>query len=195
MQRSLRSLNILDARDERVTFHLVTTDDKVSNFQHVEGAVLEAVPQHFLSRKARFKARSLEWFRLSRVLRDTDWILHLDEETIIDQCALSACLTFIEWSQFQIGQVSSYGCASTQLSLEIVGCHLLQFVQLLAELASDSRRRWETSRRPRQVPPTVPLPAYSFARTSRLIHPAQWSSGECHNLGHGMSGRGLLVWP
>lgn len=108
VRRSLQSLRDLDQVDERVTFHLLTTDDKVVKLQRLvdKPICLEAVPAGFRPTKARFKARSLEWFRLSRRLGDSDWVLHLDEETIIDQYALSVCINFIEQSTFQIGQVS-----------------------------------------------------------------------------------------
>ncbi len=109
VHRSLRSVKDLGQVDDRVTFHLLTTADKVAHFQRLldTPVCLEEVPADFRPSKARFKARSLEWFRLSRRLCDSDWVLHLDEETIIDQCALAACINFIEQSTFQIGQVSS----------------------------------------------------------------------------------------
>lgn len=106
VRRAVQSVDGLDKIDNRITIHLLTTDDKVVNFQHLTNIKLEAVPQNFQPSKARFKARSLEWFRLSRQFSDFDWVLHLDEETILDQYALSACINFIERTTFQMGQVS-----------------------------------------------------------------------------------------
>jgi hypothetical protein len=104
--RAVQSVKVLDKIDNRITFHLLTTDDKVVKFQHLDNIHLEAVPQNFRPSKAIFKARSLEWFRLSRQFSSFDWVLHLDEETIIDQYALLACIKFIERTTFHIGQVS-----------------------------------------------------------------------------------------
>jgi hypothetical protein len=128
VRRSLQSLKALDKIDDRVTFHLLTTVDKAVKLPYIDDICLEAVPLSFLPSKARFKARSLEWFRLSRKLCDSDWILHLDEETIVDQYALLACVSFIELSTFQIGQVSyceqfQTPSKATSSDLSSAGCH------------------------------------------------------------------------
>ena len=60
----------------------------------------------FTPSKAKYKSRCLEWFRLSKCLKDTDWVLHIDEETVIDEECIHACLDMIERSDADIGQVS-----------------------------------------------------------------------------------------
>lgn len=74
------------------------------------------VPEGFVSGKARYKARALEYFRESQVLTKEDWVLHLDEECIIDDHVIQACLDFIERGTDDIGMVSvlapKSGCRS-----------------------------------------------------------------------------------
>jgi hypothetical protein len=101
-------LALLRHIDERVTIHLLTTEDKVANFNLEDEIFVEVVPRTFRPAKAKFKARSLEWFRRSKQLGDCDWVLHLDEETIIDTSALYACLDFIRGSTYEIGQVRKH---------------------------------------------------------------------------------------
>ena len=71
------------------------------------GLRVEITPATFRAQKARFKARSLEWFRTALQFRDDDWILHLDEESVIDKHTIGACIDFIERGEHDIGQVCS----------------------------------------------------------------------------------------
>ncbi|TID19143.1 glycosyltransferase family 2 protein [Venturia nashicola] len=54
------------------------------------------VPKDFAPPKAMYKARALEFARLAQQLTSDDWVLHLDEETQLDEFAVRACLDFIE---------------------------------------------------------------------------------------------------
>ena len=90
------------------------------------GLRVEITPATFKAQEARFKARSLEWFRTALQFRDDDWILHLDEESVIDKHTIRACIDFIERGEHDIGQV----CCGTSLSpptlIIISGNHILQ---------------------------------------------------------------------
>jgi hypothetical protein len=52
-------------------------------------------PKSFHSGRAKYKARALEWYRQTMRFTEHDWILHLDEESVIDDASVKACLEFI----------------------------------------------------------------------------------------------------
>ena len=63
-------------------------------------------PPTFRPKRALYKARALEWFRKSIALHDDDWVLHLDEETVVDEHNIKACFAFAEQqADFDYGQV------------------------------------------------------------------------------------------
>ena len=62
------------------------------------------VPPEFTTRHARYKARALEYFRQQSRLTETEWVLHLDEESIVDEPCLRACLQFCRQSRSLLGQ-------------------------------------------------------------------------------------------
>lgn len=54
-----------------------------------------------------YKARALEYFRIRAQLGPEDWVLHLDEETLIDEHCIRACIDFIErCPEYNYGAVS-----------------------------------------------------------------------------------------
>ncbi|KAL8742811.1 MAG: hypothetical protein Q9190_004764 [Brigantiaea leucoxantha] len=68
------------------------------------GARVEVTPTDFVTEKARFKARSLEYFRAAVNLQAENWVLHLDEESMVDENVLRACVDFIEKGEYDFGQ-------------------------------------------------------------------------------------------
>ena len=84
------------------------------------GVRVEIVPASFSAQNARFKARSLEWFRTALNFRDDDWVLHLDEESVIDKHTVQGCIDFIEREQQDFAQVlraaSNFGFNVTRLT-------------------------------------------------------------------------------
>jgi len=62
------------------------------------------VPESFRPQHARYKARALEYFRIMTGFQDDDWVLHLDEESVIDRQSLQACLEFCRKSKHLMGQ-------------------------------------------------------------------------------------------
>ncbi|RAH51197.1 glycosyltransferase family 2 protein [Aspergillus brunneoviolaceus CBS 621.78] len=70
-------------------------------------------PPSFQAARATHKARVLEWYRRHSSLTDRDWVLHLDEETEIDDYLMQACLDFIERGSDDIGMGTIYYNASS----------------------------------------------------------------------------------
>ena len=62
------------------------------------------VPADFSPEHARYKARALEYYRQRMNFGPGDWVLHLDEETVIDAECLEACIRFCRRSPHRIGQ-------------------------------------------------------------------------------------------
>jgi hypothetical protein len=62
------------------------------------------VPADFRPRHARYKARALEYFRQQQHFGPGDWVLHLDEESVLDAHGLQACIDYCERSPYLYGQ-------------------------------------------------------------------------------------------
>lgn len=82
--------------DSRMRLDVVT--DLPVDLPHIQ------VPQDFQPRHARFKARALEYYRIHSNFGEHDWVLHLDEETIVDAACLEACLLYCRRSPHFMGQ-------------------------------------------------------------------------------------------
>lgn len=82
----------------KVRVHILTDEP-----YHFEDTNCLTCPKSFKC-NARYKARSLEWYRRSQKLTENDWVLHLDEESIIDPYSLNRCIEFIKYSPHLIGQ-------------------------------------------------------------------------------------------
>lgn len=69
----------------------------MANFQgtYEDHVKIHGVPSSYTPRVARHKARSLEWFRVNMRLQDDDWVLHIDEETVIDEYLIRKCIEII----------------------------------------------------------------------------------------------------
>ncbi|CRL30484.1 unnamed protein product [Penicillium camemberti] len=66
------------------------------------------VPASFQPAHAKYKGWALEWCRLHWKLSELDWVLHLDEETEIDEYLVQACLDFIERGTEDVGMGTIY---------------------------------------------------------------------------------------
>ncbi|KAJ5807840.1 hypothetical protein N7474_009109 [Penicillium riverlandense] len=68
---------------------------------------VDQVPRVVETKKAMYKARALEYFRQKQRLTRDDWVLHLDEESQIDESVIKTCLDFIErgHADFGIGTI------------------------------------------------------------------------------------------
>ncbi|KOS36390.1 hypothetical protein ACN38_g12870 [Penicillium nordicum] len=94
---------------QKITFHVAldSTDDDfqaaLPDFVNVVSAPASFQPAH-----AKYKGRALEWCRLHWKLSELDWVLHLDEETEIDEYLVQAYLDFIERETEDIGMGTIY---------------------------------------------------------------------------------------
>ena len=89
---------------------MLTDEPCATQLQRLGVRVL-VTPNSFKPAKARYKARSLMYFREAMEFQDDDWVLHLDEESVIDEHLLRACQTFIAEGHEDFGQVGSLGCS------------------------------------------------------------------------------------
>jgi hypothetical protein len=62
------------------------------------------VPSTFRPRHARYKARALEYFRQQQRFGPGEWVLHLDEESLLDTRGLRACQEYCRRSPYLYGQ-------------------------------------------------------------------------------------------
>ncbi|KAI9362021.1 glycosyl transferase family group 2-domain-containing protein, partial [Zopfochytrium polystomum] len=62
-------------------------------------------PKSFSTGHSKYKARALEWYRQTMRYSEHDWVLHLDEESVIDDESIKRCLEFIWYEKdFHFGQ-------------------------------------------------------------------------------------------
>ena len=101
--RSVKEMRHLLQVDHRVRFVVLTEEGRVFDSAQL-GVDVVFVPHTYETPLARHKARSLEYFRTSQLLSDKDWVLHLDEETAVDEHCLLACIDFIERTTYEWGQ-------------------------------------------------------------------------------------------
>jgi hypothetical protein len=92
---SMRSVTDLDNRIEKHLLIEAHSKDKFQSF-HEYNVAITSVPASFTPRKATHKARALEYFRQEQHLTSRDWVLHLDEETLIDNHVVQTCIDFIQ---------------------------------------------------------------------------------------------------
>ena len=86
--------------DQRISFYIVTEENMAVRLSerlvHICHIPVVSVPASFSPPKAKYKARALEYFRIQQRFTNADWILHLDEETYMDEHAVRACIDAIE---------------------------------------------------------------------------------------------------
>ena len=93
--------SLRDLRDPERGIHLFVLTDAPHYFPDISCIT---VPHSFQTTHAKYKARALEYFRLTMRLGADDWVLHLDEESTIDHGSLEACINFIERTKYHFGQ-------------------------------------------------------------------------------------------
>lgn len=105
VRRACKSLQSSRLSQTRIEYCLLTDEPHGAKFSDIDIEIVQT-PKEFSPRNAKYKARALEYFRIDRVLSNDDWVLHLDEETCIDEHTLRSCLEFIERSSgSDFGQV------------------------------------------------------------------------------------------
>ena len=94
IRRSYEAMRSLEAHNVKLR---IVTDCHI-DVPHI------LVPESFKLNFGRYKARALEYFRVQTHLGENDWVLHLDEESVLDAHGLQACLDFIRRSRSLLGQ-------------------------------------------------------------------------------------------
>lgn len=91
--------------DDRIRFYVVLDNGLGTRLCQALPSFIEViiVPGTFLTKRAKYKARALEYFRQSQHLTQADWVLHLDEESMIDKTVIRSCLEFIERGEEDVG--------------------------------------------------------------------------------------------
>ncbi|KAF7590859.1 hypothetical protein BBP40_002273 [Aspergillus hancockii] len=114
VQTLVKSARCWDTLSQRghpsVRFHvLVDCNDSGDLYTLLPSYVtLDEVPDFVPVKRARFKARALEHFRQKYKFSKEDWILHLDEESEIDDRVMRTTLDFIERGTADFGMGSIY---------------------------------------------------------------------------------------
>ncbi|KAI2609827.1 glycosyl transferase family group 2-domain-containing protein [Hypoxylon fragiforme] len=98
VERSVAAIQDLYKKvDDRVSLHVLCEEEYAGRFHGIfrDHVFIHGVPSSYKPRKAKYKARALEWFRIDRKIQDDDWVLYLDEETMIDEYTVKTCVEFI----------------------------------------------------------------------------------------------------
>ncbi|KAJ7300588.1 glycosyl transferase family group 2-domain-containing protein [Mycena albidolilacea] len=93
-------------------FHVVIDDENCHELRKALPSFVQIIqvpgPGIFRTSKAKYKARALEFYRQQQNLSKEDWVLHLDEESLIDAASVQACLDFILGGEAHIGMGTIY---------------------------------------------------------------------------------------
>jgi len=96
LTRTIHALPNFKAIDSRLELHILTEAAAVPGLRHLRSiAHVHGTPITFTPMKAKFKARSLEWFRRTQKYSASDWVLHMDEESRIDEDAIRSTIDVI----------------------------------------------------------------------------------------------------
>ncbi|PYI04605.1 hypothetical protein BO78DRAFT_166604 [Aspergillus sclerotiicarbonarius CBS 121057] len=109
--KSARCWDVLTQRNHpSVRFHVLVDNDNGDEFrqQLPSYITVDQVPKHVPSKRALYKARALEHFRQKYKLSKEDWVLHLDEESEIDEHVMVTSLDFIERGTALFGNGTIY---------------------------------------------------------------------------------------
>ena len=84
----------LEALDPCVRVHVLT--DEPHFFDNIN---CFTCPKSFQTARSKYKARALEWYRQTMRYTEYDWVLHLDEESVIDDHSVMQTLDFIRYER------------------------------------------------------------------------------------------------
>jgi hypothetical protein len=98
VHRAMTSMQSVTNLDKRIEKHLLIDADSSEKFAsfHAYNAAMTFVPTSYTPKKAIYKARALEYFRQKQRLTSKDWVLHLDEEALLDDHVVKTCIDFIQ---------------------------------------------------------------------------------------------------
>ncbi|KAJ6559523.1 glycosyl transferase family group 2-domain-containing protein [Mycena capillaripes] len=99
-------------RHSFLRFHVLSDEGKGEELRKALPSFVQIIevpgPSIFRTSKAKYKARALEFYRQQQNLSKDDWVLHLDEESLIDEASVHACVDFILGGEAQIGMGTIY---------------------------------------------------------------------------------------
>ncbi len=90
----------LESLNPAIRVHVLT--DEPNYFDNIN---CYTCPKSFTTANSKYKARALEWYRQTMRYTEYDWVLHLDEESVIDDESVRRVLQFIwyekdyDWGQ------------------------------------------------------------------------------------------------
>lgn len=124
----LRTITALHHLQQGHRIRLVLLTEEGRDFDAAQlGCDVIFVPHDYSPPLARYKARKLEYFRIHR-LRERDWALHLDEETLVDNHCIQACVDFIERTSWEWGQgIITYNTVNYWLNPVLTFGDILRF--------------------------------------------------------------------
>ncbi|KIW17395.1 hypothetical protein PV08_04589 [Exophiala spinifera] len=95
---------------QKLQFYVVVDNVNDAIFRKTLSSFVNVVsiPSSFVTKRAKYKARALEYFRREQNFSKGDWVLHLDEESLIDEYVIQECLNFIERGNGDIGMSSIF---------------------------------------------------------------------------------------
>jgi hypothetical protein len=100
VMRSWKAHRHLEELDPCIRVHILC--DEPNYFEDIN---CFACPKNFTTRNSKYKARALEWYRQTMKYTEYDWILHLDEESVIDDKSVERVLDFVKYeTDYQWGQ-------------------------------------------------------------------------------------------
>ncbi|KAJ3368549.1 hypothetical protein HDU91_000496 [Kappamyces sp. JEL0680] len=100
VKRAWEAHRHLEALDPCIRVHVLT--DEPNYFDNIN---CYTCPKSFKTSNSKYKARALEWYRQTMKYTEFDWILHLDEESVIDDASVLRCLDFVKYQkEYQWGQ-------------------------------------------------------------------------------------------
>ena len=92
--RAWNSHKHLEKLDSCIRVHVLT--DEPYYFDNVN---CFTCPKSFQTSQSKYKARALEWYRQTMKYTEYDWVLHLDEESVIDDESVLKVLDFIRYEK------------------------------------------------------------------------------------------------
>lgn len=197
VKNSIAPWTELQHLDGRVRFHiLLDAETQLAWSEELPSFInLNRVPPSFRPQHALHKARALEFFRRAVLLDEDDWVLHLDEETLLDSYAMTAVIDFIERGDEHIGIVDRWrtkmSAIFTNLSL---GDHAFQRWRLLAKPIPYCSGDVQSRIRLGLVPISAPVMSAPHLRLHTWsVYPYQRWHRKRRHLGHIVRRRRLLV--
>lgn len=101
-----KNLSVIKTFDALKYTYEVVTDNKIG-IQAISNCFEVVVPEDYETKTgAKFKARALQYALEKNVsnLKDSDWIIHLDEETLLTKSSMKGILKFTYENKHPIGQ-------------------------------------------------------------------------------------------